>query len=169
MRVSLIVACVIIVTGLVWLSCSSESGRSDADAQLLEYAPNVRIDVELAQSSNLPDIRREDVFFTITNLGDKAITELYGDIILLNHVGEEVGRTGWFFIDVDKRLEKIAAADKKAKHRPLMPGQTLRMGTDVIYLFAGESALRDRAVSRWHDLAAHVAIKRVRTQESQQS
>ena len=150
----------IICLAFVGASCSSEPEQSTRPSA---YDENVEIDLELRPSEDLTNFDREDLLFAVANNGDKSITRLKGDIIFSNSEYQEVGRTAWLFIWADEGMEKIAAADKKPKHRPLQPGATLEMGVDVLYLFAGNSELREKLLSQWDDLTAEVAITEVIT------
>lgn len=137
------------------VSCSSPPQESK---KKLEYVDNVEIELMLAPSLDLINIDREDIFFTIRNNGNRNITRLHGDVVFYNSNDEEVGRTGWYFINVSETLERIASPDKKVKHRPLLPGDSLKLGADVVYFFAGEPQVRRKVKESWDDLRAK-AIK----------
>ncbi len=155
----LITYCTITISFL-FIRCSSEQNDKRTKP---EYANHVEITVTLCASGNLTDFDREDIVFSIKNNGDKSITKLLGEVIFHDSCGEEVGRTGWLFINVNKELERMAVGEKKLKHQPLLSGQTLEIGADVLYLFGGEPELRQIVYPQWDDLGAQAVIREVVT------
>jgi len=143
--------------------CFGCSSKSEQGAQSLAYAEDVVIEVEMGSLEDLHDMEKDDLLFTVTNKGDQSITKLLGEVVFLDSKGEEVGRTSWLFIWENEAIEKVASEDKKAKHRALPGGQTLKMGTDVIFFFGGEPELREEIVSQWDDLSVEIVLKEIVT------
>jgi hypothetical protein len=148
--------------------CSTETGRQ-GDAGTRRYAENVEVDLRLGPSGDVIDFTKEDFLFTVTNKGPEVVTELIIEITFLDGDGVELGRTRWLLVGVDERMERMVDADKKVKHRPLLPGHTIKLNTDVVHLFAGESGLRDKVVNQWDNLTTEVSILRVVTQDTQEA
>ena len=137
------------------------SGNEDTN-QILEYAEDVDVSVELGPESALTDMDRDDLIFTVKNKGDKTIKELRGEIVFYMPEGEEAGRVGWIFIQANENMEGIAKGEKKAKWRPLAPGDELVLGSDKIIFFAGDDRpLQDKLVPHWEDVEAEVVIKKL--------
>jgi hypothetical protein len=153
----------IFLLSFLYVDCKS---RPEETKKQLEYIDNVNIEISLAPEDNLNNIDKEDIFFTIFNKGDKNIIKLLGDVVFYNSLNEEVGRTGWYFINVNETLEKIASPDKKVKHRVLLSKDTLKLGADVAYFFAGEPEVRRKVKNAWNDLKAYAIIKKVITEEN---
>jgi hypothetical protein len=154
---SSIIVCLLCLIGLC-LGCSS---KSEQGAPSIAYAENVDIEVEMGASQDLHNMEKDDLLFTVTNTGEKSITKLLGEVVFIDSDGVEVGRTRMLFIWENEAIEKIASEDKKAKHRPLAAGQTLNIGTDVIFLFGGEPELREKIVSQWDELTVEIVLKEV--------
>jgi len=146
--------------------CVDCRSRPEETKKQLEYINNVNIEISLAPEDNLNNIDKEDIFFTIVNKGDKNIIKLLGDVVFYNSLKEEVGRTGWYFINVNETLERMASPGEKVKHRVLLSKDTLKLGADVAYFFAGEPEVRIKVKNAWNDLKAYAVIKEVITEET---
>ena len=85
-QMSLIIG-IMVVTLIVTFSLTCSSGEDEAE--LPEYINNVDVFVELGPSSDLTDIGRNDLFFTLRNSGNKAIQVLKGNIVFYIIEGEK--------------------------------------------------------------------------------
>ncbi len=153
-----------IISGFLALQCSCDGQQAEAEKKI-EYADKVEIEIAFASVEAINRIDEYDVWFTVANKGDKTIKRLSADIVFSTLSGEELGRTAWLFVHENETLERQASEEKKAKYRPLPPGNTITTPTDVIILFGGEPQLRDKVKAAWNDLAAKVIIKEVITAE----
>ncbi len=153
-----------LISSFVFLQCSCDAQQSD-DKKKIEYADKLEIDINFASVDAINRIDEYDVWFTVKNRGDKIVKKLGADIVFLTSSGEELGRTAWLFVHENEALERQASAEKKAKYRPLLPGDTITTPTDVVILFGGEPKLRDKVKASWTDLTAKVIIREVITAE----
>lgn len=148
---------VLLIVTFLW-SCSS----SEETEGLPEYVTNVEVSVELGPNSDLTDMDRDDLFFTVRNTGDKTIKELNGDIVFYINEGEEAGRVSWIFVQVNDAMEDIAVGEKKAKWRPLAPGDQLVLGSDKVIFFAGDDRpLQEKLEPHWDSVKAEVVITKL--------
>jgi hypothetical protein len=149
-----------LVSSLVFLQCSCDSQRAD-DKKKIEYADKLEIEINFASVDAINRIDEYDVWFTVTNKGDKTVKRLGADIVFSTSSGEELGRTAWLFVHENETLERQASDEKKPKYRPLPPGVTITTPTDVVILFGGEPKLRNKVKATWNDLTATVVIREV--------
>lgn len=154
----------VIFLGFMFFQCSSDAQQAE-DKRKIEYANKIEIEISFASAEAINRIDECDVWFTITNKGNKAVKKLGADIIFSTLAGEEIGKTAWLFINENETLERQASEEKKAKYRPLPPGATITTPTDMIILFGGEPQLRNKVRAAWNDLTATAIIKEVITAE----
>jgi hypothetical protein len=148
----------LILTSLVFafsFSCSSSKDEED----IPEYLKNVEVLVELGPSSDLTDMGRDDLFFTVRNSGDKTIKELKGDIVFYITEGEEAGRVSWIFVQENDAMLDIALGEKKDRWRPLPPGDELVLASDKVIFFSGDDRpLQEKLEPHWDSVEAQVDI-----------
>jgi hypothetical protein len=148
---------VVLIVTFSW-SCSS----TEDTEELPEYVTNVDVSVEIGPKSDLTDMDHDDLFFRVRNTGDKTINELNGDIVFYITEGEEAGRVKWLFVQVNDAMEDIAVGEKKAKWRPLAPGDELVLGSDVVIFFAGDDRpLQEKLEPHWESVKAEVVITKL--------
>jgi len=142
-------------------SCSS----NDEKVKIPEYVNKVEVSARLGPSSDLTDLNRDDVFFSIKNTGDKTIKELNGDIVFYMPEGEEAGRVSWIFVQKNDAMEKIAVGEKKKKWRPLQPGDELILGSDRTIFFAGDDRpLQEKLQPHWDSISSEIVITKLLTE-----
>ncbi|KPK73209.1 hypothetical protein AMJ87_02315 [candidate division WOR_3 bacterium SM23_60] len=154
----------VLISSSMFLQCSCDAQQA-ADKKKIEYADKIGIEISFASAEAIKRIDEYDVWFTVTNKGDKTVKRLGADIVFSTSSGQELGRTAWLFVHENETLERQASEEKKAKYRPLPPGVTITTPTDVIILFGGEPRLRDKVRAAWNDLSATVIVKEVVTVE----
>ncbi len=143
---------------VLWGGCSSKSEDADKGP---DYAEEIHIDLRLGPAVDLIDLDEDDVFYGITNRGVKTVTELWGELVFYDASGTEVGRTRLMFLSANPEMEGIAAEEKKARWRHLAAGKTMNDSYDFVYLFAGESELREKMMHQWDNLSVSSIISRV--------
>ncbi len=139
--------------------CSSESEKDTAKPP--NYTDKIEIEVILEPSSNLEDLHQNDIIYTITNYGDKTITELSCEVVFYNRDDTEVGRMPWLFLTVDKKWEGLAVESQKAVYRSLPPGKTMSAGYPYPAFFVGQPELRSKVKANWDNLTVKPIIKKV--------
>lgn len=152
---------IIIILPAIFMFAYCSSGSREIDPVSRQYADKIEIKITLGSADNLHDLNKEDVFYSITNHGDKTVTKIYGEIVFHDQDGEEVGRDSILFLEENKNLEGIAVEDKKARWRSLAPGQTIRDSYEFIYLLGGDPDLREELRQRWSELSASAVIKKI--------
>jgi len=65
-------------------------------------------------------------------------------------------------VSENKSMQETAVDDKKARWKPLTPGESLTTGHDVIYFFGGEPELRKKVKENWDNLKTRVIIKNIK-------
>lgn len=141
--------------------CNSQPQETN---QLSQYSENIEVGVMLSDQDALNDLDRDDIIFTVTNNGDKTVTELTGDVVFYDSAGNEIGRTGTLLISVNPSMEEIAVEEKKARWRPLPPGGNITTGYDVVTFFGGEPDLRDTVRAQWNNLSVSIFITKIATE-----
>jgi hypothetical protein len=155
---SLVGIIIVLLIIIFALACSS---REEPEG-LPEYVGNVEVSVELGPSSDLANMDRDDLFFTVRNAGGKRIKELNADIVFYITEGGEAGRVRWIFVQVNDAMEGIAVGEKKAKWRPLEPGDELVLGSDKAIFFAGDDRpLQEKLEPYWDSVKAEVDITKL--------
>ncbi len=154
----------VILSGFMFLPCTCDVQQAE-DKRKIEYSDKIEIEISFASAEAINRIDEYDVWFTVTNKGDKTVQKISADILFSTSSGEELGRTAWLFVNENETLERQASEEKKAKYRPLPPGATITTPTDIIILFGGEPRLRDEVRATWNNLTATAIIKEVITVE----
>lgn len=144
---------------LLFSGCLSKSEKDTAQSP--DYADKIEIKVILEPSSNLEDLQRDDIIYTVKNKGDKTITEILGEVVFYNRDGTEVGKMPWMFITVDREWEDLAGESRKGAFRPLPPGITMSAGYIYLGFFVGRKELRNKLKANWDNLTAKPIIKKV--------
>lgn len=153
---------IVTIFTVLLLNCSSSTPEEKNNVS--PYIDSVEVTVSLGSSDNLNKMDEPDIFYTVRNKGKKSITKLRGDVIFYDSGENEVGRTGWLFIWKNKSLEEMASSpDKKAKHRPLPPGESLEGNTDVLVFFGGERDLQEKLEKQWDEIKPKVDINKITT------
>jgi hypothetical protein len=125
------------------ISCSSGSEDISSD-----YKENVEVEISLGPASGLNDIKKDDIFFTVRNNGDKTITDLMAEITFLYPDGNETMQREWYLIDKDKWMEKGSLEEDSVVFRPLPPGSVIDFGWAMVIFFIGKPEMREKASKR---------------------
>ena len=139
--------------------CSSKSGKDTGKSP--DYADKIDIEITMQSSSNLKDHHQNHIIYTITNNGDKTITELSGDVAFYNRDGSEIGKMPWMFFFVDKEWEGKVDESQAGAFRSLPPGETMNADFNYLGFFVGREELRDKLKSDWDNITPKIIIKKV--------